>query len=309
MASPSTGRHSYARRAHYSAFAAYVIAVVGVVVGLVSATIWVVDPVGFANLRIVVGEVAAPVGRAINGTASTMAGADDSIAAWWRAGSQNVTLRTKVERLERENLRASGLEAENRQLRALLAISRGNVRPVATASILSSSAVSTRRFAVIDAGYGDGVRTGQPVRSADGLIGRTLEVGPSVARILLITDGRSIVPARRASDGLAVLITGRGDELLDVRTLNSATITLKVGDILLASGSGGLFQPRTPVARIVGLTRDGATARPIADPAAAAAIIVEPASAADLDEPPPPAESIGEAAEAQTGTTGPETAP
>ncbi len=287
MASPTTGRHSYARRAHYGAFIAYVIAIVGVVGGLLSAMIWAVDPVGFANLRTIVSEATAPVGRVINGGNDVVHGVDDTIAAWWRAGSQNAGLKRELLAARRQIINASGLEAENRQLRELLALTRDIVRPVATAAILSSSASSTRRYAVIDAGYGDGVRPGQPVRSADGLIGRTLEVGPSVARLLLITDARSVVPARRASDGLAVLVNGRGDDLLEVRTLNSATITLKAGDILLASGSGGLYQPRTPVARIIRLTRDGALARAIADPGAAVAVIVEPAADAGTDAPPP----------------------
>lgn len=292
MASPATGRHTYARRAHYGAFASYVIAVVGLVAGLLSAVIWVVDPVGFANLRTLVLEATAPASRVINGGSGAASSLD--VGAWWRAGAQNRELREQLATARRDVIAASSLEAENRQLRALLALDSGDVGAVATANILSTSASSTRRFAVIDAGYGDGVRSGQPVRSADGLIGRTLEVGPSVARVLLITDAQSVVPAQRASDGLAVLVFGRGDALLDVRTLNSATITLKVGDIVVASGSGGIFHPRTPLARILRLTRDGALARPIADPAAAAAIIVEPARDADLDEPPPPADSVAE---------------
>lgn len=290
MASPNSGRRSYARRAQYGAFAAYVVAMIGVVVGLLSAIVWVVDPVGFGNLRMIASEVVAPAGRVANGSGSLISGTDESLAAWWRAGSQNRQLRADLLAFRRELIAARGLEAENRQLRALLGISRGEVRAIAAASILSSSASSTRRFAVIDAGASDGVRSGQPVRSADGLIGRTLEVGPTVARVLLITDRMNVVPARRASDGLGVLVTGRGDDMLDVRTLNSATVTLKVGDLLIASGSGGLYQPRTPIGRIIRITRDGALARPMADPAAAVAVIVEPSSNADIDEPPPAAE-------------------
>lgn len=295
MASPNSGRRSYARRAHYGAFAAYVVAIIGVFAGLLSAVVWVVDPVGFGNLRMIASEAVAPVARLINGGTSSVSGADESVAAWWQAGSQNRELRADLTKMRRDVQRAQGLEAENRQLRALLGIAQGEVPVIVTASILSSTATSTRRHAVIDAGTSDGVRSGQPVRSADGLIGRTLEVGPTVARVLLITDRRSVVPARRASDGLAVLVTGRGDDILDVRTLNSATVTLKVGDLIIASGSGGLYQPRTPVARIIRITADGALAHPVADPASAAAIIVQPASNAGADEPPPSQDAAVEA--------------
>ena len=201
MASPQSGRRSYARRAQYGAFAAYVIAVAGGALGLLAALLWVVDPVGFGNLRILASEATAPIARLINGGGSAVGGVDDAVAAWWRAGSQNAELRRDLTQARRELIRARGLEAENRQLRDVLGLTQGVVDPIAVARLLSSSAQSTRRFALIDAGVSDGVRSGQPVRSADGLIGRTLEVGPTVARILLITDQQSIVPARRARDG------------------------------------------------------------------------------------------------------------
>ncbi len=287
MALPASPRRSYARRAHYGAFAAYIVAIAGIAIGLLSAIVWAVDPVGFGNLRMLAGEAVAPAGRLINVGTSAVGGIDDGISAWWRAGAQNRALRADLATMHAEVLRARGLEAENRQLRRLLGISRGEVPAIAAAGILSTSATSTRRYAVIDAGTSDGVRSGQPVRSDAGLIGRTLEVGPTVARVLLITDPRSVVPARRASDGLALLVTGRGDALLDVRTLGSANAVLKPGELLLASGSGGLYQARTPLARIVRVTVDGALARAVADPGAAVALIVQPAANAGADEPPP----------------------
>ena len=40
-----------------------------------------------------------------------------------------------------------------------------------------------------------------PVRGPLGLVGRVVEVGRISARVLLVLDANSIVPARRASDG------------------------------------------------------------------------------------------------------------
>lgn len=286
MAPPQAGRHNYARRAQYGAFAGYVAALTGIIAGLLMAIVWAVDPVGFGNLRLIVSEAVAPAGRAINWAGDAVGSVPENVGNWWQAGSQNSTLKAQLAGQRREIIRARALEAENLELRRLLGVVRGEIRPIATASILSSSASSTRRYAIIDAGHSDGVRTGQPVRAADGLIGRTLEVGPSVARVLLISDRRSVVPARRASDGLALIVNGRGDDLLDVRTLQNATVTLKVGDIVVASGSGGLYQPRTPIGRIVRVTRDGALAVAFASPGSASAVIVEPPSVGEVVEPP-----------------------
>lgn len=287
MASANDNRRTYARRAHYGWFAAYVIAITGAVGSAMAAALWIVDPAGFASLRLLALEITAPVARIVASSGDAVGGIDDTVGAWWMAGSQNQALREELVEARRRVIAANGLAAENAELRRLLSLARADVRPVTITRILSTSATSTRRFAVIDAGHGDGVQTGQPVRSADGLIGRTLEVGPNVSRVLLITDRQSLVPARRARDGLALLVSGRGDELLDVRTLNAASNPLKVGDVVHSSGSGGLYQPRTPVGVIIRLTGDGGLARPLADVGSASGVIVEPAADAGRDEPPP----------------------
>ncbi|MCC7393279.1 MAG: rod shape-determining protein MreC [Sphingomonadaceae bacterium] len=286
MASSQGERRSYARRAQYGAFAGYVVAVTGAIIGLFVAIIWAVDPVGFAQLRLTVAEVTAPVARVASGAGNGASGLGDGIAAWWRAGSQNAQLRADLGKARRQVIRAAALEAENRQLRALLNISRTAPQLVAAANLLSTSASSTRRIALIDAGSSDGVAPGQGVRSADGLVGRTMEVGPSVARVLLLADPQSVVPARRARDGLSLIVTGRGDDLLDVRPLNAAGNVLRVGDLVHTSGTGGLFQPNIPVGIIVRLTSDGGLARPLAAVGSASGVIVERAADAGIVAPP-----------------------
>src|SRR3546814_20220565 len=100
----------------------------------------------------------------------------------------------------------------------------------------------------------------------DGLIGRVLSAGPSFSQGLLLTDVDNIVPVRRARDGLPALSSGRGNGFLDVRTLNIANNPFKPGDILVTSGTGGLYPPNIPVAIVVSRQDDGALARPLAAP-------------------------------------------
>jgi len=101
-----------------------------------------------------------------------------------------------------------------------------------------------------------------------------LTAGPSVSQVLLLTDVENVVPVRRARDGLPALATGRGNGDLDVRTLNIANNPFKPGDILVTSGTGGLYPPNIPVAIVVRRQDDGALARPLADPAKVDAVAV-----------------------------------
>jgi rod shape-determining protein MreC len=115
-----------------------------------------------------------------------------------------------------------------------------------------------------------------PVRSPLGLVGRVLETGDRTARVLLITDTESLVPVRRARDGVPAFAAGRGDGTLQLRLINLGTNPLKVGDAFVTSGSGGLYWPNTAVAVVTRLTRDGAFARALSDPGTTEFVEVQP---------------------------------
>ena len=76
--------------------------------------------------------------------------------------------------------------------------------------------------------------------------------------------------------GLPVIATGRGDGTIDVRPLEVGKNPFKQGDIIVTSGTGGLYPPLVPIAKVIRLDDDGAIAIPIADPAKVSFAIVEP---------------------------------
>ncbi|NUQ18830.1 MAG: rod shape-determining protein MreC, partial [Sphingomonas sp.] len=122
-----------------------------------------------------------------------------------------------------------------------------------------------------------GVREGMPVRSPYGLVGRIIDVGELASRILLVSDRTSIVPARLLRNGIPVIAQGRGDGTVEVRPLEVGRNPFKPGDLIISSGTGGLYPPLVPVARVVKLKGDEAIALPLADPATTSFAIVEPA--------------------------------
>lgn len=259
MAPPANRRPGFSRRAQYSLFAAYVLTAGGVLVGATLLVLSAVSPGTFAALRVAATEVTAPVSTVLARIVGGVAAVPAAIGHHFDVMDENARLRAEVTAANRHLQQARGLQRENRRLRALARLQELPVRPVATARLVSSSAGSTRRFAVLNAGRIAGVRPGMPVRGPDGLIGRVLESGPGAARILLITDPDSAVPVRRTRDGLAAIATGRGDGRVEVRPVMLATVDFKVGDVFVTSGVGGIFAPNIPVARALVPHRDGAT--------------------------------------------------
>ena len=94
---------------------------------------------------------------------------------------------------------------------------------------------------------GRACQPGEPVRGPDGLIGRTLDVSPNTARVILLVDPESIVPVRRTRDGLPAIAVGRGDGWLEVKSAAGSAATFTRGDVFVTSGNGGLFPPGIPV--------------------------------------------------------------
>jgi rod shape-determining protein MreC len=136
---------------------------------------------------------------------------------------------------------------------------------VVTARLVSSTGSSGRRFALLDAGRWQGVTPGMPVLGPDGLIGRVVETGPAVARVLLLSDAASVVPVRRTRDGLPAIAAGRGDGSLDIRSVTT-NVRFQSGDVFVTTGTGGLYAPGTPVARVVRAGTDSALADSFAHP-------------------------------------------
>jgi rod shape-determining protein MreC len=147
---------------------------------------------------------------------------------------------------------------------------------IATGRIVGSSFNSPRRFAILSAGTSDGVRVGMPVRSPSGLVGRIIDAGAIASRVLLVSDRANIVPARLLRNGIPVIAQGRGDGTIDVRPLEVGRNPFRRGDIIITSGTGGLYPPAVPIGRVVKLDNDDAIVVPLADPSTISFAIVEP---------------------------------
>jgi rod shape-determining protein MreC len=275
VAAPAGPRPGWSRRAQYSLFFGFVAAIAGLIVGLVLLAMSLVAPQAYAGVRGVALDAASPVTEGLAEVGSTVKGLLTGAGDYWDAADQNEVLKRQNQAMRRQIIRANAVLGENRQLKSALGLREESREAVAAGRIVGSSFQSPRRFAVLSVGRGDGVMPGMPVRAADGLVGRVVDSGASASRILLISDRASIVPARILRGGQPVIATGRGDGTIDIRPLEVGKNPFRPGDIIITSGTGGLFPPLVPVAQVVRLDDDGAIGRPLADPSEASFAIVE----------------------------------
>ena len=266
MAPSRNRRPGFSRRAQYGLFLGYVIAIVGAIIAAILLAVATLKPPLFAVFRASLAEVTTPISAALSGVGHGIGGIPSGIADNFAVKSKNAELRKQLAAQDALLQRARTLAYDNRRLKTLLQMRERVVNPVVSARLVNSSASSTRRFATLNAGSWQGVQEGQPVTGPEGLIGRVLEAGPNSARILLITDAESVVPVRRTRDGLPALAAGRGDGMIDVRSVSLTNVALERGDVFVTSGTGGIYSPGIPVARIARSANDTALARSFARP-------------------------------------------
>ena len=285
MARPANQRSGFSRRAQYSTFFSHAAGIGGAVVGLILLIVSIASPSFFSGPRGVAADAAEPAGQASATSRAYGRDALASIGGFFTSGQEHARLERELAEAKVRLVESQAVAAENRRLKRLLGLREAAPEAVAVARLTGSTSTSTRRFATIGAGRDAGVAKGMPVRGANGLVGRVLEVGASSARVLLITDTESLVPVRRARDGVPGFAQGHADGTVRVRLINLGINPLKKGDVMVASGSGGLYRPGTPMAVVSEVLRDGAIARVLADPADTDFVMVEKAWA---PAPPPP---------------------
>lgn len=266
MAPARDRRTGFSRRRQYGAFMGYVLAVAGAVAGAALLVMSQFNPPAFAALRMGAASVTTPVSSGMASVGGWFTSIPDGIGQYFFVKQENVALRRDRDQTRALLMRARTIAYDNRRLRALLAIRDRLPDPVVTARLVSSTASSGRRFALLNAGRWSGVRPGMPVRGPDGLIGRVIETGPNAARVMLLSDGDSIVPVRRTRDGMPAIAVGRGDGLVDIRSVNATNVRFNAGDLFVTSGVGGLYAPGIPVARVDKAGADSVPARTFASP-------------------------------------------
>jgi rod shape-determining protein MreC len=269
-------RPGWSRRAQYGLFFGFVATIAAIIVGLFLLILSLAAPQSYAAVRGAALDVASPVTNALSEVATTATGLVGGAGDYWNAARQNGELKRQRTAMMRRMVEAKAILLENDELKRVLAVRERDRRSVATGRVVGSSFTSPRRFAILSVGRGDGVAVGMPVRSADGLIGRVIEAGQFASRVLLVSDRANIVPARLMRGGLPVIATGRGDGTIDVRPLEVGRNPFRKNDIIVTSGTGGLYPPLWPIARIVKLDDDGAIAVPLADPSRVSFALVEP---------------------------------
>ena len=95
---------------------------------------------------------------------------------------------------------------------------------------------------ILDAGRAQGVKPGQAVIDARGMIGRIFLAGDHTAWVILLTDLNSRIPVTIEPGNIQAIMAGDNSDAPSIDLL-SQNVRLKAGDQVVSSGDGGLLPP------------------------------------------------------------------
>ncbi|RMH47807.1 MAG: rod shape-determining protein MreC, partial [Alphaproteobacteria bacterium] len=211
--------------------------------------LWRIDGPRAERLRMMLADAIAP---SLEWTAVPLAGLMrmiEDFQSYTRVYAQNEELRRELQRMQGWREAALQLEQENARLRAL---NRVHVSPrlsFATAEVLADSGGPFRQSALINIGARDGVIDGSAVMDGLGLVGRVSGVGQTTARVILLTDPNSRVPAVIRPSGRRAIVTGDNTDLPRIEFLESLE-GVNPGDRIVTSGDGGVFPPELLIGEV-----------------------------------------------------------
>ena len=162
---------------------------------------------------------------------------------------ENKELRAALDRLRGRVNSMREADLASRRLRRLLNFSADRNLPLLGAEVVSWDPEAWFKTIIIDRGSSDGVRTGMPVASDSGVVGRVVGVSPAYAKVLLMIDYNSSIDAFVQRSRVRGILAGRSEKKCVLKYVLKNDDLIR-GDVMVTSGLGGVFPKGLPLGTV-----------------------------------------------------------
>lgn len=203
-----------------------------------------------ANVRYGLSIVVEPVYRLAGLPSQGFQAATVAFADRQRLTEANQRLREDLLLANAKLNRMASVAEQNHHLQQLLDTQHSLELNVQLARVIGVDFGAYSYRMTLNLGARDGVKSGQPVIDAHGVIGQVKEVLPTTSVVMLVTDPAHAIPVVIERSGLRTVAFGSRDG--DQLTLPNIPLAadVRAGDRLLTSGLGGRFPPGFPVGEV-----------------------------------------------------------
>jgi rod shape-determining protein MreC len=203
-----------------------------------------------------------PIQGALHDVGAGIAGVAGAIQEIDQLRIDNAALRSENDRLTNENARLKEFARENELLTALLQLRTGLAHETVATQVIARESFEGRRLVVLDKGTDDGIERGDVVVVQGGaLAGRVTEVGPTFAKVTLLTDSSSTVVGQLLTSGATGEVVGQLGGVMVMRAIDAnARINLDeevfTAGIELAGGIRSAYPKGLLIGHVVEAERD-----------------------------------------------------
>jgi len=185
-------------------------------------------------------------GRLLTGTVRDTS---EGISRFWDLYHSHAQLTEQVALLEQKQVQMTELEKENDRLRKLLDFKKITPYKTLPARVIGWDLAPWRKTAVLEKGSKQGIKKRMSVVNSQGLVGRVIEVAPYSSRMILLPDPESRAGALFQESRDLGVVEGDGSSLLKMTHVDRQS-TVKVGDVVVTSGLGGVYPKGIPIGKV-----------------------------------------------------------
>ncbi|MBM1634243.1 rod shape-determining protein MreC [Sulfitobacter mediterraneus] len=160
--------------------------------------------------------------------------------SYQRLAEQNRELRSELRQMQAWKEAALQLEQENARLLDLNNVRLDPRLTFITGVVLADSGSPFRQSVLLNVGARDGLVDGWATMDGIGLVGRISGVAKNTARVILLTDASSRIPAIIQPSGQRAIVAGDNTAAPPIDFLENPDL-VRPGDRVISSGDGGVF--------------------------------------------------------------------
>ncbi|MGO8794978.1 MAG: rod shape-determining protein MreC [Candidatus Sulfotelmatobacter sp.] len=166
-----------------------------------------------------------------------------------RVRAENRELKQQIERMRLDQVRMSEDASQAQRLQSLLAFKEQFIARTVAAQVIGSCGNDLAQCIYLDKGKEDGIDRDMAVITANGIVGKVLEVFPTVSKVLMINDQSSGAGVYLEKSRLQGVLRGTPNgELIIERVMSDEQVS--AGDTVLSSGGDQIFPKGLPVGTV-----------------------------------------------------------
>lgn len=201
-------------------------------------------------------DAAVPVQKAMALPVDLLRGAWTDYMALVGVHEENEALQRELAQLREENLQLREALVAGGRLEHIAAMRHEFEMPMLPAELVASDVSPWFRSVLIDRGRADGVRSGMPVVSEEGLVGLVTATSRGASKTMLLLDRQAAIDGTVQRSRSRGTVRGRGGEELEFEFVAREGDVL-MGDVVITSGLDGVYPKGLRLGKVLAVEPSG----------------------------------------------------